>query len=596
MKIIYEEQPNAKPVKKLRVAAYCRVSTKMELQQFSLGQQKEHYETWINQNYDWEFAGIYIDVASGTTRHKREQFNAMIRKCMKGRIDLILVKSISRFGRNVVDVLNVLRRLKLKGVDVYFENEHIYLQQLDSELTIALIAAVAQEESMSKSRNIKWGFEVGFQTGYSQVANKSCYGYDKDSNGKLIIHSFQADIVRQIFDWYLQGDSLSKISGKLYDMRAPSPTGKEKWTSGTINKLLSNEKYTGDVLLQKTYISDFWNHKQSENNGKYPQYLFENNHPAIIPKDVFELVQKEKICRTNVEVNNKSKTVRKSTRYSSKSSLSGKIRCSFCGKNYRRITTHTGEIVWRCAGRVEKQKEKCQSSSIKQSDILHRINLMTNIIDLYLDFLFDIVEKITVYENDYEILLKEISSEYKTELLHKQDHWLAHHYMNGDKKAGDVLYTQHKPFLDKNLNYLKYRSSLNEADIEDLTQIIWLRIFSRISNYNSKYRFWTWMKQIIRSEFRLAVIRQQKDLVSGKYVDIALDDYQYRNRNNIDEWISNDYVDTLLSVLTAQEREIVVRYLLNSETQASISNEMKLSTSRISQIYLGALKKMKTYL
>ena len=353
---------------KKKVAAYCRVSTKEDIQQHSLEAQKKYYQREIEQNHDYEFIGVYADTSSGLRKKNRVQFEKMLRDCKRGKIHIIFTKSISRFARNTLDFLNIIRKLKCLEVNVYFETEHIWLLNEISELNMAIHAAVAQEESVAKSRSIRWGLAHSFASGTSGLANRSCYGYTNDSQGELIIDEEKAENVKLIFSLYLSGYSLSKIAKELKAKGILSPTGKEIWTSMTIDKILTNEKYVGSVILQKTYIPDVLKQKQKKNDGEIARYLYENNHVGIIDQAMFEAVQEERNRRTNVELNGKGKTVRKNTRFSSNDSLSGKIHCGECGRNFRRITTHSGEIVWRCAGRVEKNGT-CKARTVKQSEI-----------------------------------------------------------------------------------------------------------------------------------------------------------------------------------------------------------------------------------
>ena len=353
---------------KRKVAAYCRVSIKKEIQQYSLEAQKQYYKNLIKSNEDFIFVGIYADTASGLKKKDRVQFAKLLKDCKKKKIDVIYTKSISRCARNTLDFLEDLRKLKKMGVDVYFENERIWLKEERSELTMTIYATVEQEESVSKSRITRWGLVSGFKSGASKLANRVCYGYKQDEDGNLVIDDEQANSVRLIFDLYLQGYSLSGISKELRERGIVSPTGKEIWTSAAIDKFLGNEKYIGQALLQKTHVPNVLDQKQKKNNGELTQYLYENNHVGIIDIETFEAVQAEKVRRTNVVSSEHGKQIRKNTRHSGGNSLSGKIKCGECGCNYRRITTHSGEIVWRCAGRVEKNGT-CKAETIKQSDI-----------------------------------------------------------------------------------------------------------------------------------------------------------------------------------------------------------------------------------
>ncbi len=371
---------------KRKVAAYCRVSTKKEIQLYSLEAQKQYYKNLIESNEEFVFVGIYADTATGLKKKDRVQFAKLLKDCKKKKIDIIYTKSISRFARNTLDFLEVIRKLKKMGVNVYFENERIWLQKERSELTMTIYATVAQEESISKSRITRWGLVSGFKSGASKLANRVCYGYKQDKDGNLIIDEEPAKNVKLIFDLYLKGYSLSGISKELYKRGIASPTGKETWTSAAIDKLLGNEKYIGQALLQKTHVPNVLDQKQKKNNGERTKYLYENNHIGIIDVAVFEAVQAEKARRTNVVSSTCGRQIRKNTRHSSGNSLSGKIKCGECGCNYRRITTHSGEIVWRCAGRVEKNG-MCKARTVKQIEIdeilLEEFGMEFAFIDIY---------------------------------------------------------------------------------------------------------------------------------------------------------------------------------------------------------------------
>ena len=388
---------------KKKVAAYCRVSTKEDIQQHSLEAQKKYYQRIIEQNPNYKFVGIYAGTSSGLRKKNRVQFEKMLRDCKRGKIDIIFTKSISRFARNTLDFLKVIRELKYIGVDIFFQNEYIWLQSQRSERDMAIHAALAQEESVAKSRSIRWGLAHSFASGMSGLANRVCYGYTNDSQGNLIIDAEKAENVKLIFSLYLNGYSLSKIAKELNAKGILSPTGKETWTSMTIDKILTNEKYAGNVILQKTYIPDVLKQKQKKNDGEIARYLYENNHVGIIDPAMFEAVQEERNRRTNVELNGKGKTVRKNTRFSSNDSLSGKIQCGECGRNFRRITTHSGENVWRCAGRVEKNGT-CKARTVKQSEIdefiKKELGEEKDLIELYKSF-----NQCLILSNEFKIII-----------------------------------------------------------------------------------------------------------------------------------------------------------------------------------------------
>lgn len=578
---------------KLRVAAYCRVSTKQEEQGGSLETQKEYYYNLITANQNWEYVGTYADVASGTNQRKREQFNAMISDCKKNKIDLIIVKSVSRFGRNTVESLKTTRMLREWGVDVYFETNGISIKQIKSETLLALLFSFAQAESEDRSGAVKWGIHTGFRLGHSKFADKVCYGYKKDEDGRLIIDESQAEIVEDIFSLYLEGNSLRKIADKLHGRGILSPTGKENWTPTAISKILSNEKYTGDVILQKTYVKDILNHTQVVNDAQLTKYMYEKNNPPIISKGLFEQVQKSMCDRSNVEKDKDGTQIRKSTRYSSSTSLSGKIKCEICGRNFRRITTHSGEIVWRCAGRVEKCKTKCTSRTVKQKEIVESINEEANITDLHLDFLGEYVDSIKVNDFKIKVRLKEIDPITKTNLLHKQDHWLVQHSISDDVTAKEVLYYKHVDILRKKLKYYQSQYKLQDADIEDLEQTIWLKIFLGLKNYNSQYRFWSWMRQLLRAELQRLCKHRKWHLISDESVRLLMEKNRVSIKNDIDNWISDEYVRSLIAALSLQEREVLIRYLFNAETQVKISKDFGLLHSRVNQTYLCIINRLK---
>lgn len=286
---LYPEKENIPMSKRqLRVAAYCRVSTEHEEQDGSIELQEEHFWTVIDGNRNWINAGIFTERVTGLKLKNRIQFNTMIRKCKKGKIDLILTKSISRFGRNTLDELKALQDLRVLGVDVYFEQENLWLRDQQVQMLITLYCALAQNESENMSRNIRWGIRQGFKNGTSGFADFTCYGYRQDENGNLIIHIAEATVVREFFEIRAAGFSLGKISEWLYENGISSPTGKEHWSRETLNKMLRNEKYVGDVMLQKTFVDNLFEGKQIVNNGELDRVLIQNHHHGIIDRELFE--------------------------------------------------------------------------------------------------------------------------------------------------------------------------------------------------------------------------------------------------------------------------------------------------------------------
>lgn len=294
---------------KLRVAAYCRVSTDSNEQATSYEAQVEHYTEYIKRNPDWEFAGIYADDGiSGTNTKNREEFNRLIKDCEAGTIDMVITKSISRFARNTLDCLKYIRRLKEKNIPVFFEKESINTMDAKGEVLITIMASLAQQESQSLSQNVKLGLQFRYQNGQVQINHNRFLGYTKDENGNLVIDPEQAEVVKRIYREYLNGYSMDKIAFGLEADGILTGAGKKKWWTSTINKILRNEKYMGDALLQKTYTTDFLNKTRVKNNGIVPQYYVEDDHEAIIPKEIYMMVQEElarrKIVKTSANGKN----------------------------------------------------------------------------------------------------------------------------------------------------------------------------------------------------------------------------------------------------------------------------------------------------
>ena len=270
-----------------KVAAYCRVSTQQEIQHHSLEAQREYYEKRITGNSGWEFVGIYTDQASGRNKLKMHDFQRMMEDCRAGKIDLIITKSISRLGRNTLQFLNACEELKSLNVDVLFEVEKLYLHNPKAVRLLTIYASVYQNESEVKSAYTRWGIRTRYANGTSATANLPCYGYRRDVNGELVIEPAEAVVVRMIYDLRNQGLSLREIAHELKERTIPSPSGKATWGVETVRRILQNEKYKGHVLLQKTYVSNFFTGKRATNNGELPKYLLEGHHEAIIKPDEF---------------------------------------------------------------------------------------------------------------------------------------------------------------------------------------------------------------------------------------------------------------------------------------------------------------------
>ena len=365
-------------IKKLRVAAYCRVSTETEEQNSSYEVQVDHYTEFIKKNTEWEFAGIFADDGiSGTNTKKREEFNRMIDECMEGKIDLVITKSISRFARNTLDCLKYIRQLKEKNIAVFFEKENINTMDAKGEVLLTIMASLAQQESQSLSQNVKLGLQYRYQQGKVQVNHKRFMGYTKDEDGNLIIVPEEAEIIKRIYREYLEGKSLAGIGRDLEKDGILTAAGKPKWRPETLKKILSNEKYIGDALLQKTTTVDFLTKKRVKNEGHLPQYYVENSHEAIIPKELFLQAQEELHRRNNIYTGtDKNKRI-----YSSKYALSTITFCGDCGDIYRRTYWNVHgrkEIVWRCVTRIEQGPKVCKSRTVKEGDLYDAVMTAIN--------------------------------------------------------------------------------------------------------------------------------------------------------------------------------------------------------------------------
>lgn len=354
-------------VKRLRVAAYCRVSTDNEEQASSYETQIAHYREFISANPEWELVDVYADEGiSATSTKGRERFNAMIEDCKNGKIDMIFTKSISRFARNTVDCLNYIRMLKEMNIPVFFEKESINTMDSKGEVLLTIMASLAQQESESLSKNVKIGIQYRFQQGKVMV-NACCFlGYDKDDEGHLVINSEQAEIVKRIFREFLEGKSCKKIAQGLEHDGILTSRGKTKWHDTSIRLILENEKYMGDALLQKTYTVDYLKKKRVKNIGIVPQYYVEGDHEAIIPKEIFLMVQEEMARRSASQ-----DWFGRKKGFSANHAFTQMVFCAECGEQFRRIHwSNRGKksVVWRCITRLN-DKDKCRARTLNEETL-----------------------------------------------------------------------------------------------------------------------------------------------------------------------------------------------------------------------------------
>lgn len=365
-----------KEYRQLRVAAYCRVSTKQEEQLNSYEAQVNHYTERIQQEPKWTLVGIYADKGiTGTSVKKRDEFNKMIRKCKQGKIDMIITKSIARFSRNTVDCLTHTRMLKDLGIDVYFEEQGIHSTDPGAEFYITIYGSIAQSESENISANVKWGKAQSARDGKVSFHYKNFLGYRKGEDGQPEIDPEQAEIVRRIYERFLAGDSLATIAGDLNTDGIATPSGNGEWHRGRIASILTNEKYKGDAVIGKTFITDCLTKKVQVNNGERPKYYVENNHPAIIDAATFGRAQEEMARRNGKQKVKQVGTKTEQGKYSSKYALTELLICGECRTPYRRCTwTAKGQkkIVWRCINRLDYGKKYCHHSPTIEESVLQQ--------------------------------------------------------------------------------------------------------------------------------------------------------------------------------------------------------------------------------
>ena len=362
--------------RKLRVAAYCRVSTEEEEQQNSFEVQVAYYTDKITHHEGWQLAGIFADDGiSGVSTKKREQFNKMIELCRKKKIDLILTKSISRFARNTLDCIKHVRILKSWGIPVIFEKENIDTSNMNSEMILTCLSSFAQAESESTSSRVRWGKRQSMKEGRVTMQYQKLLGYERGPDGKPQIVPEQAEIVRFIYQRYLAGDPLRSIKEQLEAQGCLTAAGKSKWVISNIKSILTNEKYCGDALLQKTFIKDCISKKVIPNTGQLDKVLIQDHHEAIVSHELFDAVQLELARRKAREGGTRRSTPTGLRKYSGKYALSNLLFCGECGTAYRRCTwTQHGEKrpVWRCVSRLSYGKKYCLHSPTLDEEPLQR--------------------------------------------------------------------------------------------------------------------------------------------------------------------------------------------------------------------------------
>lgn len=355
---------------KLKVAAYCRVSSSKEEQLNSFEAQVNHYTNLIKNNELWEFAGIYADEGiSGKSKEKRTEFMRLIKECEGRKIDMVITKSISRFARNTADCIEVVRKLKTLGVAVFFEKENINTMNAESELILSVLSSIAQEELSSLSQNIRWGNQRRYQKGIVHVNTKRFLGYDINEEKKLVINKAEAEIVKRIFYDYIGGKGSGTIARELERDGIKTATGKTRWRGSSVRRILINEKYCGDALLQKSITADTITFKRKKNRGELPQYYIKDNHEPIISREEYELVQRLRENRAGKHGNNKGDRAKYQNRYP----FTYKIICSNCGGSFKRHIQNVGKscevAAWACTTYIDRGSKECSMKPIHDETI-----------------------------------------------------------------------------------------------------------------------------------------------------------------------------------------------------------------------------------
>ncbi|VTT02558.1 recombinase family protein [Streptococcus dysgalactiae] len=410
-------------LKKRRVAGYARVSTDHEVQATSYESQMRYYSEYINGRDDWEFVKMYSDEGiSGTNTKLRTGFKSMVEDALDGKIDLIITKSVSRFARNTVDSLTTVRQLKEVGVEIYFEKENIWTLDSKGELLITIMSSLAQEESRSISENVTWGLRKQFAEGKVHFPYTNVLGFKAGEDGAIVVDQDEAKTIRYIFQQALIGKSPYHIAKDLTEQVIPSPSGKSHWNATTIKRMLRNEKYKGDALLQKTYTTDFLTKKKNINRGELPQYYVENNHEAIVDRETFDAVQQ---------------VLENKGRKSSTTIFSSKLVCGDCGHFFGSKVWHSTSkyrrVIYQCN---EKYKgiSKCSTPHVTEEEVIqwfisavnqvldNRIEVIDNLyVLLSIGNLEVIDEQIKVLETEAEVVSQLVANLVSGNAIIRQD-------------------------------------------------------------------------------------------------------------------------------------------------------------------------------
>lgn len=390
-KIVKLEAHSPKTVKRKRVAAYARVSSGKDAMLHSLSAQISYYNNYIDNRGDWELVRIYADEALTGTKDDRPEFQRMLADCRSGKIDMIITKSLTRFVRNTLTLLKTVRELKLLDIDVFFEKENIHTLSTDGELMLTLLASFAQEESRSTSENMKWRIRKMFEQGRPNAGRMLGY---RLKDGVLQIVPSEAETVKMIFDDFLSGMGRNAIMKKLLYLGIPTLNG-GRWRENVIYNILRNEKYTGNMLLQKTYILDHLSKRTMANHGEKPMYYVENSHQPIINKETFDKVQRELKRRLELHP---SKTKREVHLFT------GLITCGICGKHFQHKIANAGgkyaKPVWICSTFNSLGKSACNAQQIPETILITKTSEVLGTVDWDRNTLLNSFSDISIPEHN----------------------------------------------------------------------------------------------------------------------------------------------------------------------------------------------------
>ena len=447
--------------RKCRVAAYCRVSTEHDDQMESLGTQKEHYAAWIKLHTEWESAGIFYDAGiTGTKAEIRPGLQDLLQACRMGRVDRILVKSISRFSRNTAECLALVRELSGIGVSVFFEKENIDTGSMESELFLTILSSMAEEESLSISRNEKWSVQHRFQNG-TYVSSSFPYGYCRNDRGEMVLEPEEAEIVKYIFSALLSGKSSCQIADLLEQEGIPFKNGRH-WCDAAICGIAANERYVGDVLLQKTYTdAHFHRHK---NHGEVECYLLSDHHIPIVSRETFakanavirqRAAEKGIVCGTG--------------KYQKRYAFSGKVICGKCGSTCKRRIHSGNEIAWTCAAHIE-SAQKCPMKYVREEVLKAAfVTMLNKLIFSRKHILKPLLEQLKANSNDENVrrmqeLQKQLESHAeKRNTLHR---------LYAQKVVDPVLFRQEMNALQKQAESCRMEIAQLEQETHGETEII----------------------------------------------------------------------------------------------------------------------------